>query len=190
MPSKYEFTEAVLAETVGAVSASPQAYMKFLNSAAQNYKYTFSDQLLIYAQRPKATACADIGTWNRLGRWVNRGTKGIALLDTREAKHRLRYVFDVADTNSFYNRDVYIWQMRNRHRQPVIDALENSFGEISDKSALIWRCYKSPVMWCRTTTVTISLSSWRHETVVFLRKWTGAVWRRGLKISSPQALVT
>ena len=74
--------------------------MAFLETAANNYKYSFADQVLIYAQKPSATACAEIETWNKLGRWVNKGTKGITLLIDRDIPYKLRHVFDIADTNS------------------------------------------------------------------------------------------
>ncbi len=75
------------------------SWMSFLTTAASNYKYKFKDQILIHAQKPNATACAEIETWNRLGRWVNKGTKGIALLSDKDIPYRLRHVFDVTRTN-------------------------------------------------------------------------------------------
>lgn len=76
------------------------AWRQYLNTAARVYKYSFSDQLLIYGQRPDATACAELPLWNeKMGRWVNRGAHGIALIDTSRRRPRLRYVFDVSDTH-------------------------------------------------------------------------------------------
>ena len=92
--------------------------------------YSFQDQLLIHAQRPDATACAEIDTWNKLGRWVNKGTRGIALLVDRDVPYKLRYVFDLSDTNSRAGREVQIWQMRERYLPDVQEALSNSFGEV------------------------------------------------------------
>ena len=80
MPSKYQIVSELAARTAQEISSNAGRYMDFLTTAANNYKYTFKEQLLIHAQRPIATACAEIDTWNRLGRWVNKGTKGIALL--------------------------------------------------------------------------------------------------------------
>ena len=86
--------------TADDIRKSAEKWMSFLTTAANNYKYRFKDQLLIHAQKPDATACAEIETWNRLGRWVNKGTKGIALLVDRDTPYRLRHVFDVSDTNT------------------------------------------------------------------------------------------
>jgi len=80
MPSKYQLTMEMAKEVTKDISSSPKHYMDFLVTAANNYKYSFRDQLLIYAQKPDAIACADVETWNKLGRWVNKGTKGIALI--------------------------------------------------------------------------------------------------------------
>lgn len=88
----------------------------FLRSAAWQYKYPFEDQLLIYAQRPDATACAGLEVWNnKLHRWINRGAKGIALLRENERGHYLDYVFDVSDTNSFYGNAVRLWQFEAQY---------------------------------------------------------------------------
>ena len=80
MPSKYQTIVALAAHESQDITRSAENYMGFLTTAANNYKYSFQDQLLIHAQKPEATACAEIEIWNRIGRWVNRGTKGIALL--------------------------------------------------------------------------------------------------------------
>jgi len=86
-------------------------WTSFLQTAAQNYKYSFAEQVLIHAQKPDATACAPIETWNKLGRWVNKGTKGIALINDSREKLALRYVFDISDTSSRLGDPVYIWKM-------------------------------------------------------------------------------
>jgi len=108
--------------------------MSFLITAANNYKYSFADQILIYAQKPTATACAEIEIWNRLGRWVNKGTKGITLLVDRNIPYKLRHVFDIADTNSRYGNEVKLWAMKDEYADQVVENLENSFGEIESKS--------------------------------------------------------
>ena len=100
MPSKLEKIQLLAQEEAIKVSASPDNYMNFLDTAAHNYKYSYSDQLLIHAQRPETIACADMALWNKLGRWVNKGAKGIALLPTDPNEHKLRYVFSHTDTNS------------------------------------------------------------------------------------------
>ena len=109
----------------------------FLKTGAWNYKYPFQDQLLIYAQYPGATACAPIELWNqKLGRWVNKGARGIALIDDSGSRLRLRHVFDVSDTNSRQNRQVELWAMRDEYAEAVTETLENTFGELEDKSNL------------------------------------------------------
>lgn len=128
MASKYEITKNAAEWLKTEVLASRPKYLAFLRTAANNYKYNFVEQLLIHEQKPDATACAGIDVWNRLGRWVNKGTHGIALLDTSSPQHRLRYVFDISDTNSYAGRTVSIWQMEFRHELAVMEALSDSFG--------------------------------------------------------------
>ena len=118
------------------ISANSGNYMAFLTTAAHNFKYNFRDQLLIYAQKPGATACAQIDFWNKHGRYVNRGTSGIALLVDTDRGYKLRYVFDMSDTNSRQGRMIPIWRMAPQYEDAVIEALENSYGEFSDKSSL------------------------------------------------------
>ena len=106
----------------------------FLRSAAWQYKYPFEDQLLIYAQRPDATACASLAVWNnRLYRWINKGAKGIALLRENERGHYLDYVFDISDTNSFYGNEVKLWNYHGRYDDEIIETLENTFGDLETK---------------------------------------------------------
>jgi len=130
LPSKYQTTVALAALQSQEIVSSPQNYAAFLHTVANNYKYSFPEQLLIHAQKPNATACADIDTWNRLGRWVNRGTKGIALLVDTDGPYRLRYVFDISDTNSRAGRNITLWKLEERDEAEVAEALENSFGAI------------------------------------------------------------
>lgn len=119
------------------VVKTPLKWTDFLQTAAWNYKYPFQDQLLIYAQRPDATACAPIEVWNeKLGRWVNKGAKGIALIDDSGGRSNLRYVFDVSDTNSRYNRPIILWEMKDKYRETVTETLENAFGELEEKQEL------------------------------------------------------
>ena len=129
MPSKYISTLELFEDTLKNIS-SPSRYMSFLDTAAHNYKYPFDDQLLIYAQKPEAVACADISTWNKLGRYVNRGTKGIALLVQNGTDTKLRHVFDISDTNSFYGNEVKLWEYDEVYEDQVLSSLENSFGEV------------------------------------------------------------
>ena len=130
MPSKYQIIKETAAQEALSITSNTERFMAFLHTAANNYKYSFQDQLLIHAQRPDATACAEIDTWNKLGRWVNKGTRGIALLVDRDVPYKLRYVFDLSDTNSRAGREVQIWQMQERYIPDVQEALSNSFGEV------------------------------------------------------------
>ncbi len=130
MPSKKQTVIALASEEIHATMSSPSRYMDFLDTAAQNYKYNYREQVLIHAQKPDATACADIETWNKLGRWVNKGTKGIALL-VDNPPVSLRYVFDVSDTNSRAGREVNLWKLMPRHEASVMESLENAYGELN-----------------------------------------------------------
>ena len=133
MATKLEKISRLALETSRSVTASPENWKSFLDSAAWLYKYPFRDQLLIHAQKPEATACAEIGLWNeRLHRWVNRGAKGIALIDTSEEKPHLRYVFDVSDTNSRQNIPFALWQAKPEMYPRIAEELQNSFGELGD----------------------------------------------------------
>ena len=134
MPSKHEFISSLAAHTAEDITANAAKYMSFLRTAANNYKYSFWEQLLIHAQKPSATACADVETWNKLGRWVNKGTKGIALLAEQNVPYKLRYVFDVSDTNSFYGHTVSLWRLKERYRSETLDALEDNFGALDEHS--------------------------------------------------------
>lgn len=134
MPSKLQTTVAMAEYTAKDISSRPEVFTEFLTTAAHNYKYGFRDQMLIFAQKPNATACAEIEVWNKLGRYVNRGTKGIALLVDRNVPYRLRHVFDIADTNSFHGNEVKLWQMKPEYEEAVTEALENSFGEVDNKT--------------------------------------------------------
>lgn len=132
MPSKYQIISEIAAHEAASITSSTKNYMAFLRTAANNYKYDFRDQLLIHAQNPSATACAEIEVWNKLGRWVNKGTKGIALLVDGDSRYKLRHVFDVADTNSYYGRTVNLWQMQPRYENEVTESLKNRFGKIGE----------------------------------------------------------
>ena len=130
MPTKKQTVIALASEEIRATMSSPSRYMDFLDTAAQNYKYNYREQVLIHAQKPDATACADIETWNKLGRWVNKGTKGIALL-VDNPPVSLRYVFDVSDTNSRAGREVSLWELKPRYETSVMESLENAYGELN-----------------------------------------------------------
>ena len=133
MPSKLQIIKAMAAQEALSITSTTEQFMAFLHTAANNYKYSFQEQLLIHAQKPDATACAEIEVWNKLGRWVNKGTKGIALPVDRDIPYKLRYVFDISNTNSRENRRVNLWQMKDQHQEAVREALANSFGEVPEE---------------------------------------------------------
>ena len=136
MAKKLDSIVELAAQKTREISANSGNYMAFLTTAAHNFKYNFRDQLLIYAQKPDATACAQIDFWNKHGRYVNQGTRGIALLVDTDRGYKLRYVFDMSDTNSRQGRTIPIWKMDPRYEDAVIEALENSYGEFPDRSGL------------------------------------------------------
>ncbi|WP_445671143.1 DEAD/DEAH box helicase family protein [Paenibacillus sp. FSL K6-2524] len=129
MTAKLQRIAELAASTAHVISDHPERLADFLRTAAWNYKYPFQDQLLIYAQRPDATACASIEIWNkRLNRWVKRGAKGIALIEDRGSHLGLRHVFDVSDTQSRSRQPVSLWRMEEPDTEAVIETLENAFG--------------------------------------------------------------
>ena len=127
MAGKYSIMKDVARQTALEITSGTGSYTSFLKTAANNYKYSFEEQLLIHQQKPNATACAEIDVWNKLGRWVNRHTKGIALL-VSGAPNRLRYVFDVSDTNSRAGIEVKLWQMQPEYAAGVQESLSNHLG--------------------------------------------------------------
>lgn len=137
MASKLRLITDLYGETLTQISKNPDDWMSFLECAAMNYKYHFNDQVLIYAQRPEAVACAKIEAWNKqVGRWVNRGAKGIALLSEDNGYTNLRYVFDIADTNSKFGKSFRLWSVPKPYELDIIESLENKYGELEDKSSL------------------------------------------------------
>ena len=137
MASKLRLITDLYGETLTQISKNPDDWMSFLECAAMNYKYPFNDQVLIYAQRPEAVACAKIEAWNKqVGRWVNRGAKGIALLSEDNGYTNLRYVFDIGDTNSKFGKSFRLWSVPKPYEVDIIESLENKYGELEDKSSL------------------------------------------------------
>ena len=132
MPSKYRIILEMASQTARDIASNADRYTDFLITAANNYKYSFKEQLLIHAQKPDATACAEIDTWNKLGRWVNKGTKGIALLIDRDVPYKLRHVFDISDTNSHAGRNITLWQMKPEYEYAVSESLQASFGDVEE----------------------------------------------------------
>ena len=134
MATRWEQITELFKQTAREVTTTPASWRAFLTSACRNYRLPFDEQLLIYAQRPDATAVLEMERWNqRFGRWVNRGAKGIAVFD-RERPHRLRYYFDMTDTHETrMSRPVPLWQVRPEYEQDVAESLENSFGELEHR---------------------------------------------------------
>ena len=135
---KYDLISSLSAETSKEVARNEESWKKYLNTASRLYKYPFKDQLLIYAQRPDATACASIEIWNeKMHCWVNKGAKGIALIDEEGSPYTgLRYVFDISDVHKArrIGRFPQLWEMKEEHQEAVLDRLEGIYGD-TDKEA-------------------------------------------------------
>ena len=139
MARKYDLISELYNRTCKTVVSSPQSWQAFLSSACRNYKLRFDEQLLVFAQRPDATAVLEIERWNgTFGRWVNKGATGIAVFDdVSRSRQRLIHYFDISDTHeSRYSRPVPIWTMKPEYEEEIIETLESTFGAIEDKSSL------------------------------------------------------
>lgn len=139
MARKYDLISELYDRTCKTVVSNPQNWQAFLQSACRNYKLRYDEQLLVFAQRPDATAVLEIERWNgSFGRWVNRGAKGIAVFeDANREKQRLTHYFDISDTHeSRYSRPVPLWSMREEYEADVIETLESTFGTLDDKENL------------------------------------------------------
>lgn len=135
MATKLHIMSELTAQTTQQLAQSVDNWKSFLNSAAWLYKYPFHEQVLIHAQRPDATACAPMQLWNsRFGRWVNKDAKGIAVIDDSGDKPRLKYLFDVSDTNARHNAPFRLWQIKPEYEVQVIKELQNAFGETGSGS--------------------------------------------------------
>lgn len=146
MANKYQLINEMASETLKEITQNGESWIKFLNTASNNYKYSFNEQVLIYAQKPNATACADIETWNKkLRRWVNKGAKGIALLSMENGRNVLRHVFDISDTHSGINKDFKLWEIKPSYENGIIETLENSFGNLEVKSNLAEAIYSASI---------------------------------------------
>ena len=137
MPSKAEFYRQMAEQVSTRLVGSWKEWTAFLTTAARLYKYPFHEQMMIYAQRPDATACAEYDLWNeKMGRYVRRGSKGIALVDDSGDKPRLRYVFDISDTGTReHSRTPWLWQLEEQHIGPVSAMLERNYGVAGDDLA-------------------------------------------------------
>lgn len=137
MPSKAEFYRQMAEQVSTRLVGSWKEWTAFLTTAARLYKYPFHEQMMIYAQRPDATACAEYDLWNeKMGRYVRRGSKGIALVDDSGDRPRLRYVFDISDTGTReHSRTPWLWQLEEQHIGPVSAMLERNYGVAGDNLA-------------------------------------------------------
>ena len=137
MPSKAEFYRQMAEQVSTRLVGSWKEWTAFLTTAARLYKYPFHEQMMIYAQRPDATACAEYDLWNeKMGRYVRRGSKGIALVDDSGDRPRLRYVFDISDTGTReHSRTPWLWQLEEQHIGPVSAMLERNYGVSGDDLA-------------------------------------------------------
>lgn len=140
---KYDLISALSAETSKEVARNEESWKKYLNTASRLYKYPFKDQLLIYAQRPDATACASIEIWNdKMHCWVNKGAKGIALIDEEGSPYTgLRYVFDISDVHKArrIGRFPQLWEMKEEHQEAVLDRLEGIYGDTNKEAGFMDR---------------------------------------------------
>ena len=143
--TKYVKISVLARETAKKVCRGREQWIRYLDVASRLYKYPFEDQLLIYAQRPDATACASLEMWNeRMFCWVNRGAKGIALIDGESERPKLRYVFDVSDVHKArrIGKDPFIWHLREEHKEVVLAELEHIYGSTNDALPFENRIYE------------------------------------------------
>ena len=138
MASKFQFITELYSRTLTRLTGDYESWTGFLRSACYNYKCPFDEQVLIYAQRPDATAVLELEKWNRqFGRWVNAGATGIAVMDEARGKGRLKHYFDITDTHATrISRPVPIWSMEPAYTEPVIETLEATFGTLAKKDNL------------------------------------------------------
>ena len=135
--NKFDYIHELLADTSKAVVKDEKSWLSFLDTASYMFKYSFSDQLLIYAQRPDAKACAEFEYWNeKMNRWINKGAKGIALIDDTGRFSRLRYVFDITDTRSSYNQELKLWSINESMYDDVIQSLSDTYDFLKNEQDL------------------------------------------------------
>ena len=140
MPNKYDFIKFTFDDTSKEITKSPENWQSFLFSACRNFRLPFDEQVLIFAQRPDATAVLEFDKWNnRFGRWVNRGAKGIAVFDdVSGTNQRLKYYFDISDTHETeFAKPVPMWEYNAGYESEVIATLEDNFGELSKKDDIV-----------------------------------------------------
>ena len=176
MPTKAELYAQMADKVATQLTGSWQEWAGFLATASRLYKYPFHEQLMIYAQRPDATACAEYDLWNeKMGRYVRRGSKGIALVDDSGDRPRLRYVFDISDTGTReHSRTPWLWQLEERHLDSVQAMLERTYDVSGDD--LAGQLTEVAGNWLRNTGRSISRTSSTSLTVPF--------WRNMMSITS------
>ena len=136
---KYIEVKQLYKETIKDIRSNEDNWLQFLKSASWNFKYNFDDQILIYAQKPNATACAEMKEWNEKvtpKRWVNKDTKGIAIYAKEGSTLPLRFVFDISDTHNYRNTEYKLWSAEEKYQNEIIEALEDKFGTINSKENL------------------------------------------------------
>lgn len=174
MASKFQFITELYSRTLTKLTGDYESWTGFLRAACYNYKCPFDEQVLIYAQRPNATAVLELEKWNRrFGRWVNAGATGIAVMDEAHGKGRLKHYFDITDTHATrISRPVPIWSMEPAYTEPVIETLEATFGTLPER--IICRmpyCLPAAMPW-RTMCRTICGICWTAGMAVCWRSWT------------------
>ena len=179
MPTKFQLITELYDQTVQSVTGSYQSWTSFLRAACYNYKCPFDEQLLIYAQRPDATAVLEMERWNRqFGRWVNRGAKSIAVFGD-DGQNCLKLYFDVSDTHaSRFARPLPIWTMHPAFEPEVIETLEAPSATLPKKK--IWRMRCAPpaiTPWQTTSRTTCKISATAARTACW-RNWMTSIWRR------------
>lgn len=128
---KFYEVRQIYSQTIENVSQSEDNWIKFLKCASHNFKYSFDNQILIYAQKPNSIACAEMQEWNdkvKPKRWVNKGTAGIAIFAKEDSPLPLRFVFDLTDTHNYMGTQYHLWKVEEKYQTEIIEALENKFG--------------------------------------------------------------
>ena len=137
MANKLIKTQELFGEEISIITKNPSEWLKFLDTCSNNYKFSFTEQVLIYAQKPEATYLAEIEQWNKkLHRWIKKDTKGVALIENDGINTRLKHVFDISDTYDKFGRKVSIWQVNHKFDDEIIEDLENTYGSLEMKSNL------------------------------------------------------
>ena len=178
MPTKFQFITELYDQTVRSITSSYKSWTGFLRAACYNYKCPFDEQILIYAQRPDATAVLEMERWNRkFGRWVNRGAKSIAVFGD-DGQHMLKLYFDVSDTHeSRFARPLPIWTMQPAFEPAVIETLEATSGNLAEKENLAEAVRSASHNAVQITSRTICMTYWIAARTVCWKNWTTSIWR-------------